>query len=302
VGVDCERSACLVDFDLDSAEPTVMAGIFKESLQEALTRPRRSWWSRIPQWSALVGYRHRGEASFWELSTDARGRLELIHAASARDHGAERSMADRIASLDGVEHCVVSRWPRRVTVTLGPPGLPAVPAALASIEAILEGRYPEDDRLDSAPAGPMAIALVPRWQRPIYLALAGGAFTMTLVGLAVPGIPTVPFLLGTSYLLARSSPGLNERLRRTACFGPVLREWEDQHGLSVSSKVRLIDLSAAIVSVTVILAPLSPVSLGVILLISSLAVYGIARTPAPAPGGGEMSVRLEGMPVLMPAH
>ena len=35
---------------------------------------------------------------------------------------------------------------------------------------------------------------------------------MTLVGLVVPGIPTVPFLLATSFYLARSSPSMNERL------------------------------------------------------------------------------------------
>jgi uncharacterized membrane protein YbaN (DUF454 family) len=189
-----------------------------------------------------------------------------------------------------------------MTVSLGPPR-PSLPATLASIEAILEGRQPDDDQLATAPDSPTTAALVARWKRPIYLALAGGAFTMTLVGLVVPGIPTVPFLLGTSYLLARSSPALNERLRRTAFFGPMLREWEDRGGLSTRSKARLIGLSAAIITVTVILAPLSPVSLVVILLISSLAIYGIARTPSVARGDlDDLFGRVDGMPVLLPAH
>ena len=103
--------------------------------------------------------------------------------------------------------------------------------------------------------------------------MAGGAFTMTLVGLVVPGVPTVPFLLATSYYLARSSPALNERLRRTACFGPILQEWEGHGALSLTSKGKLIGLTATIVVVTVVLAPL-------ILLISSLSVYGVTRMPA----------------------
>ncbi len=110
--------------------------------------------------------------------------------------------------------------------------------------------------------------------------MAGGAFTMTLVGLVVPGVPTVPFLLATSYYLARSSPALNERLRRTAFFGPILQEWEGHDALSLTSKGKLIGLTATIVVVTVVLAPLTPLALSVILLISTLSVYGVARMPA----------------------
>jgi uncharacterized membrane protein YbaN (DUF454 family) len=112
-----------------------------------------------------------------------------------------------------------------------------------------------------------------------YLALAGGAFAMTLVGLAVPGVPTVPCLLATSYYLARSSPRLNERLRRTAFFGPILDEWEQSHGLSWSSKDKLIGLTGTIVLVTVALTPLSSVGLVLILLVSSWSIYGVVRLP-----------------------
>ena len=103
---------------------------------------------------------------------------------------------------------------------------------------------------------------------------------MTLVGLVVPGIPTVPFLLATSFYLARSSPSMNERLRRTAIFGSILREWEGQGALSVASKGKLILLTGTIVVVTVVLAPLTPLALGLILVISSLSVYGVTRIPA----------------------
>ena len=75
------------------------------------------------------------------------------------------------------------------------------------------------------------------------------------------GVPTVPFLLATSYYLARSSPGLNERLRRTAFFGPILREWEGHRALSLASKGKLIGLTATTVVVTVVLAPLTPLAL-----------------------------------------
>ena len=108
---------------------------------------------------------------------------------------------------------------------------------------------------------------------------------MTVVGLVVPGVPTVPFLLATSYYLARSSPRLNDRLRRTAIFGPILVEWEQYHGLSRSSKAKLIALTAAIVVVTVVLSAASPVAVVVILIIALFSAYGIARLPSlPADG------------------
>jgi uncharacterized membrane protein YbaN (DUF454 family) len=103
---------------------------------------------------------------------------------------------------------------------------------------------------------------------------------MTLVGLVVPGIPTLPFLLASSYYLARSSPRLDERLRRTAFIGPILQEWERYKGLSRWSKGKLIGLTLAIVTVTVVVAPLTPVTLVVITLITTLSIYGVVRIRA----------------------
>jgi uncharacterized membrane protein YbaN (DUF454 family) len=111
------------------------------------------------------------------------------------------------------------------------------------------------------------------------LALAGGSFVMTLAGLVVPGIPTVPFLLATSYYLARSSPRLDERLRRTTFFGPILEEWEHHGGLSARSKEKLVGFSGLILVITVVVSPFSPVTLVVIVLMWFLSVYWITRLP-----------------------
>jgi uncharacterized membrane protein YbaN (DUF454 family) len=276
VALDCETSTCWVDFDLDVTDREVMAEIFKASLQTVLKDRRKSWWRpRNSRWTTLVAYRHQGVISLWESASDTRGRLRLVNQESPRSRAGDLALADRIASLAGVESCVVSRWSRRITVTLHRPVVPSVPMTLAGLEAILEGRLPGE----AGTASPEAPALVAGWKRPVYVALAGGAFTLTLVGLAVPGVPTVPFLVATSYYLGRSSPGLNERLRHAPFFGPVLREWEDHGALSPGSKARLAGLTGVIVLATVLTAPVGPISLGVILLISSLGIYGIASTP-----------------------
>jgi uncharacterized membrane protein YbaN (DUF454 family) len=142
--------------------------------------------------------------------------------------------------------------------------------------------------------GQPAVASGPK--RLLYMAMAGGAFSLTLVGLVVPGIPTVPFLLATSYYLARSSPALNDRLRRTSFFGPILREWEEQHALSRESKGKLTGLTLAVVGITLVLAPFSVLTLVIILFISSLSIYGIARMPElpdePRPGAAPARLAL----------
>jgi uncharacterized membrane protein YbaN (DUF454 family) len=43
------------------------------------------------------------------------------------------------------------------------------------------------------------------------------------VGVVVPGLPTTIWLIGASYLFARSHPALEERLIRNRFFGPYLR-------------------------------------------------------------------------------
>ena len=127
------------------------------------------------------------------------------------------------------------------------------------------------------PIGRFEVATGPK--RLLYLALAGGSFMMTLVGLVVPGIPTVPFLLATSYFLARSSRWLDEKLRESVFFGSIVTEWEQHRALGRQSKAKLMALSGAIVLVAIILSPLSPLGDHSLLLVSSLSVYGVYRLP-----------------------
>ena len=95
---------------------------------------------------------------------------------------------------------------------------------------------------------------------------------MTVVGLIVPGIPTVPFLLLSSYGFARSSPRINRWLRETRFLGPIVTEWEQHGGMSRTSKNKLIGLTVVIIVIAVLLAPLSPLGLVLILVMASLSI------------------------------
>jgi uncharacterized membrane protein YbaN (DUF454 family) len=279
VGVDSENFTCRVDFDISLNSPAAMAEIFKESLQSASIAHERRWWFRSPRWSTLIAYRHHGDVLSWEIHRQTRESIRLVHQGWKQSRAYDSDLADRIASLEGVKKCLISRWSRRITVILSQGDAPFVQSTLSSLESILEGRGSAELSPGDILPGRLDSALVSRWKRPLFVLLAGGTFALALIGLVVPGVPTIWCLLATSYFLARSSPWLNESLLHMPYFGPILREWEGHGALSTASKAKLVVLTIAMISVTVALAPLTPLALGIILLISSLSVYGIARMP-----------------------
>ena len=272
--IDLASSTCRVDFDLVS-DPGGDGEVFVDAIRTVPSAGRTPWWKRNARWSTLTAYR------FADLTL---GNAPDERGVSGSSIGVRPSRRVRWSGRPRGEPrrgraCHVSLWPvdhRRLRSGAVPVGQSPVDR----LERILEGRSrryeakptsyraasPARGRHRSRPAGP----------RLTFIVLAGGAFTMTLVGLVVPGVPTVPFLLATSYYLARSSPSLNERLRRTAFFWPILREWEGHAALSLTSRAsyradrhdRRRDGGPC---------PLTPVALSMILVVSSLSVYGVTQ-------------------------
>lgn len=62
------------------------------------------------------------------------------------------------------------------------------------------------------------------WRIGALLALAVGA-----IGLAVPVLPTVPFLILAAWAASKSSPALERRLLAHPRYGPHIRAWRE-HG------------------------------------------------------------------------
>jgi uncharacterized membrane protein YbaN (DUF454 family) len=282
--VDLAAASCRIEFVRHQSTARSMADAFTVAVRRAAETPpaldRLKWWRRPGHWSTLTAFRTPEGVSSWETLYAQPGRIQLRHAPSSGDRARALGLADMLAALDGVEDCRVSPWFGTLTVDYRPGS--AIAGRLVD-EAELALRH--DGAPLSAPAGVDAPApdgdliVATGYRRVGYLALAGGSFALTLVGLIVPGVPTVPFLLATSYYLARSSPGLNRYLRRTALFGPILVEWEAFHGLSAPSKARLMALTLAIAAVTVAVSGGSPVVMVVILVIALVSLYGIIRIP-----------------------
>jgi len=74
----------------------------------------------------------------------------------------------------------------------------------------------------------------------VFLLLAGLFFVLACVGVFIPGLPTTPFLLLTSYFLVRSFPQLNSRLLRSRFFGAILNDWQIHGGIRKDVKVKAV--------------------------------------------------------------
>ena len=265
-----------------------MADFFADCVQEAAGGLREGEKNRDGQtardWLKLTAYPLANDVSLWETFDAESGRVRLSHQGPGGDEHRLPLMADAISRLEDVERC--EAFPRSGSLTIdfrhSKDELNGfVDQAEQSLQSLLAAETSERLAASTgvAPERIVDFEMVTGPKRLLYLVLAGGSFVMTLVGLVIPGIPTVPFLLATSYFLARSSRWLDRMLRESVFLGPIVTEWEQHGALGVQSKAKLIGLTCAIVTVTIILSPLLPVLIVGLLLISSLSIYGVYRLP-----------------------
>ena len=65
--------------------------------------------------------------------------------------------------------------------------------------------------------------------RHVYTVLGGLAVAAGVIGIFLPLVPTVPFMLLAAFLFAKGNPAFERRLLEHPHFGPHIRAWR-QHG------------------------------------------------------------------------
>lgn len=88
------------------------------------------------------------------------------------------------------------------------------------------------------------------WWLLAYVALGLG-----LVGVVLPGLPTVPFVLLAAFAAARGSQRLHAWLLAHRQFGPVIRDWQMQGAVSRRAKRLAVAMMAACGVVMLLAAP-----------------------------------------------
>ncbi|QDV51676.1 YbaN family protein [Gimesia fumaroli] len=124
-----------------------------------------------------------------------------------------------------------------------------------------------------------AVPTVTGFKKIVYLGLAGLFFVLGVLGVALPVLPTTPFLLLTSYFLIRTSPHLNKALLRSPVLGQVLKDWQQAGGVRLSVKIQAITIVVLIITATLIFSPLLVPLKVLLVLLASIGILVITRLP-----------------------
>ena len=86
----------------------------------------------------------------------------------------------------------------------------------------------------------------PRDGRLMLQAVGLGAAMMAIAGVALPILPTTPFVLVSAWAFARSSPRLEARMLSHPRFGPPIRAWRERRAIPRRAKAAAaVSLSAS---------------------------------------------------------
>lgn len=86
----------------------------------------------------------------------------------------------------------------------------------------------------------------------VLLWIAGSvALVLGVIGIALPGLPTTPFILLAAACYARASPRLHQWLLNHRWLGPPLRDWERHRSLTRRTKTVAVASMLVMVAVSV---------------------------------------------------
>ena len=88
--------------------------------------------------------------------------------------------------------------------------------------------------IDNRPGLPWLLSPMARW---VALVLAIFFLALAIVGVVLPGVPTVPFLLLAAWFSAKGSDRLHRWLVTHPRFGKQLSDWETHRAISRRSKL-----------------------------------------------------------------
>lgn len=110
----------------------------------------------------------------------------------------------------------------------------------------------------SVPVSSARAEIASRWgrafSRPVLLVVGCFMVGLGMVGIVVPGLPTVPFLLLALWAFSKSSQRFHDWLYTHPRLGPPLRDWRE-HGV--------IPLKAKILAIATMLVSLAWITFGI---------------------------------------
>ncbi|WP_230530440.1 YbaN family protein [Microvirga roseola] len=118
--------------------------------------------------------------------------------------------------------------------------------------------------------------------RRVHLGLGYASIALGVIGIALPILPTTPFLILAAWCFSRSNPALAERLYGHPRFGKLLTTWRDQRAIPLKAKIFALATLAGSYALSVWLVESRYLPFILAGIMGSVAVY-IATRPRPAP-------------------
>ena len=118
-----------------------------------------------------------------------------------------------------------------------------------------------------------------RLMRPLLLAAGWTALALGIIGVAVPLLPTTPFLLLAAACFARSSRRAHDWLLSNRWFGGPLRQWEARRTVTPGVKRRALVFSSLAFLVSIASLRSLPPAAAAVGLLGCLVLWRIGRLP-----------------------
>ncbi|WP_336293693.1 YbaN family protein [Bartonella sp. CB169] len=108
--------------------------------------------------------------------------------------------------------------------------------------------------------------------------LGWAMIVLSVIGIVLPIMPTVPFLLIASWCFARSSSRFHRWLHNHRVFGSAIKQWEEKRAISTFIKIfAVISMGAGFLSFWVMVHPALWFALLVAAVLMVIAIYIMTR-------------------------
>lgn len=74
------------------------------------------------------------------------------------------------------------------------------------------------------------------WWRMLFICLAWLCIALGIIGIFIPGLPTVDFILLAVFFAARGSENLHQWLLNHRFIGPIIKEWRENRRIPKKAK------------------------------------------------------------------
>jgi len=121
-----------------------------------------------------------------------------------------------------------------------------------------------------------------RAARLTWLVVGLVALVLGAIGIALPLLPTTPFILLAAFAFARSSDRLHEWLITHDVFGSLIDNWHRYGAISKRAKVVSVISMAAVLAISVAVAAPPVVIVAQLVVLGAAALFILSRPEPPA--------------------